>query len=60
MLGHLADLRNKAAEKLRELDKAWTQSRSKEFKELANLANQFAFLDRWTEQLRERQFQLTT
>ena len=58
LLGELEDLRGKAVQQLRVVDQTWAKGQPEHLAELAGLANRFAYLDRWIEQLRERQFQL--
>jgi curved DNA-binding protein CbpA len=47
-----------AIEKLRQLDEVWTLNKAEAIEQLAILSRRFAYLERWLEQLREKQFQL--
>jgi len=49
-----------AEEDLRRADEMWTSDRAKIVPELRRLIEHFAYLDRWIEQLREKQFQLAS
>jgi curved DNA-binding protein CbpA len=58
----LKDLQNSydlAIEKLRQLDEVWTSNKTEAIEQLGILSRRFAYLERWLEQLRERQFQLS-
>jgi hypothetical protein len=59
VLNELRDLYANALNDLRQVD-AMREDRSQEFTEkLTKLYHRFAYLGRWIDQLRERQFQLT-
>jgi curved DNA-binding protein CbpA len=60
MLNDLQDAYDLAIENLRQLDEVWMSNRSEAVEQLANLSRRFAYLERWLEQLRERQFQLSS
>jgi curved DNA-binding protein CbpA len=49
-----------AIEQLRRLDEVWDSKRSETIEQLRILSRRFAYLERWLEQLRERQFQLSS
>jgi curved DNA-binding protein CbpA len=60
VLNELRDLYANALDDLRQVD-AMREDRSQEFtEELTKLYHRFAYLGRWIDQLRERQFQLTS
>jgi len=45
---------------LRTVDEAWPSNRAHAVTEIKPLAQRFAFLERWLDQLREKEFQLST
>ena len=49
-----------AVDDLRRADERWTTDRAQAVTELRPLIQRFAYLDRWIEQLREKQFQLAS
>ena len=49
-----------ALEDLRRTDRGWMSDRSKSEGELRRLIQRFAYLDRWMDQVREKQFQLSS
>ncbi|MEY2486573.1 MAG: molecular chaperone HscB [Verrucomicrobiota bacterium] len=58
-LENLAKLEAGAVQELCALDIKWEKQSENVTEELAALSRRFAHLERWTEQLRERQFQLS-
>ena len=59
-LHDLDKLHADALDKLQQLDQRWDNDRAGTAPELGKLAQRFGYLDRWIEQLREKQFQLST
>ena len=59
ILRQLEELHGQAVQQLRCADERWINGPEKPFEDLRALAQRFAFLDRWIDQLRERQFQLS-
>ena len=54
------DLHNAANEQLREISSAWQDDRARQFTPLANLYFRFAYLGRWSAQLDELAFELSS
>jgi curved DNA-binding protein CbpA len=52
-------LQENAVQELQRLDEEWQSAPDNVMDQLAALAQRFAYFDRWMEQLRERQFQLS-
>jgi curved DNA-binding protein CbpA len=59
LLKNLEALSNSALDELRQLDDLWDEQREEAVATLKDLYRRFAYLGRWTEQLRERQFGLS-
>jgi curved DNA-binding protein CbpA len=60
MLERLQSRYAAALEDLRRLDETWAKNSSTVTNQLLAVADRLGYLDRWTSQLRERQFQLST
>jgi curved DNA-binding protein CbpA len=58
LLAQLQTFYGNAEDQLRRLDASWDMRGERMIQELADLYHRFAYLGRWIEQLRERQFQL--
>ena len=56
----LEDLYQGAEDDLRGADELWTRNPSEVTDRLTTLARRFSYLDRWMNQLKEKQFQLST
>jgi curved DNA-binding protein CbpA len=59
LLDQLQRLSNHALNELRRFDGLWDDQREEVIERLEDLYRNFAYLSRWTEQLRERQFRLS-
>src|SRR5205085_8243731 len=60
ILQELQELHGRVVEELRRVDERWMSNPGEALGELRRLAQRFAFLDRWIDQLREKQFQLSS
>jgi curved DNA-binding protein CbpA len=60
LLKRLQSLYENGIQELERLDKAWEKEPEKAIRELAILYRRFAYLERWIEQLKERQFELSS
>jgi len=58
LLAELEQCRRESIQELQNADKLWEEKRGQTIGILTELANRFGYLDRWIDQLRERQFQL--
>jgi curved DNA-binding protein CbpA len=59
LLDQLQRLSDNALNELRRLDDLWDEQREQVIEPLEDLYRNFAYLSRWTEQLRERKFRLS-
>jgi curved DNA-binding protein CbpA len=60
LLQQLDTLYGTALEDLRRADQSWLKNPAEVIDELTRLAHRFGYLDRWINQLKERQFQLSS
>ena len=60
LLKTLDQLHHAATQDLKRTDQIWTSDRAKAAIEVRRLIQRFAYLDRWIDQLREKQFQLAS
>ena len=59
LLKRLEALYQDGIAELEQLDNAWDKEQAKVIGQLAGLYRRFAYVERWIEQLKERQFQLS-